>query len=263
MARKGLGPYSLGAPKAVAKQIKDPKSGSEVVTKERGEKNGIKGTWIHSDVTTPGEGGVGFGINKDPEPKKTMRQAYDDASKKGWVKPGESFEDYSVRAREEIAAKKGSTTRKSRFLADPIALSGKPMGPIHNFPEIKAEGIKPFAKGPAVIQAQRGTADDPNNTLRGLSGTRSSGGSSTTRAIITSADRVKNLAKGIQNVTQQVEEKYNPENVPDRVRKMGPQAVEGWQKKVEARREALTPQVKTAFKMRGFPNSAVGKKYKK
>lgn len=143
MARKGCGPYNLGAPKAVAKQIiKDPKSGNEVVTRERGEQNGIKGTWVHRDVTTPGTGGANIEIIK---PNKTMRQAYDDALTKGYRKPEESFESYSARAKAEIPSRASSTKRTSRFTPDSPKLTAQPIKPFS--PEMpKAEGIKPPKK---------------------------------------------------------------------------------------------------------------------
>ena len=105
----------------------------------------MQGTWIHSDVTTPGEGGATIGINK--QPRKTMRQAYDDALVKGYRKPEESFESYSERAMTEIPSRASSTKRTSRFLPDPVKSNLKPEGIKPLTPEMpKAEPIKPVAR---------------------------------------------------------------------------------------------------------------------
>lgn len=249
MARKGCGPYNLGAPKAIGKQLKDPKTGRTVRTEEQVE----GGKMVTFTTTTPGTGGVDIEVKK--KPTKTYKQF---EAEGGNVEAAKAY-NRAQRAKASVAPTAAQTDIKKRFIPNPISV--KPESIKKYKPTFDAPKIKPLATQPiATIQAQRGTADDPLNTQRGLSGTRAGKGRSTMGEITMTSEKARNVAQGLQSVKAQVEEKYNPTNVPARVKKMGPEAVKKWQAKVSQRRSSLTPQVTTSFKMRG---SAIGKKYKK
>ena len=165
MARKGCGPYNLGAPKAIGKQLKDPKTGKTVRTEEQVE----GGKMVTFTTTTPGTGGVDIEVKK--KPTKTYKQF---EAEGGDVEAAKAY-NLARRAKASIAPTSAQTDIKKRFIPNPI--SAKPESIKKYKPTFDAPKIKPLATQPiATIQAQRGTTDDPLNTHKGLSGQKTGKG---------------------------------------------------------------------------------------
>ena len=68
----------------------------------KGEQDGVSGTFTDEVINYEQ---VGRG-------EKSWRQAFEDAGKKGWTKPGESFEEYVARAKKERMSSETNTTFK-------------------------------------------------------------------------------------------------------------------------------------------------------
>jgi hypothetical protein len=199
---------------------------------------GISGTYIKSTTTIPGSGGgTGSGtINRTPEGDKAYAAL---------TAEQRAAQDAKWRAMNPTTP--DQTNTQIRFNPDSQTLTMQPIKPLKTQVP-KAPGIKPLAKPVPTIQAVRGTADDPANTQRGLSGTTSSGGSSSTSERIISPKNLQNVISGIQSGSNQIATKYNPDNVPSRVQGAGPEAVSKWQEKVKSRKQNLTPQFKVNYK---------------
>ena len=135
MARKGCGPYGLGAPKSMAKQTKtDPKSGNTV----RSERQVDGGTEVTFTTTEPGSGGVDFEINQ--KPTKTYKQF---KAEGGDVEAAKAYNE-AKKAKGRVNPTPDKVTKKTRFIPNPIG--GEPLGPIMRPTMDKAPGIKPLAK---------------------------------------------------------------------------------------------------------------------
>lgn len=132
MARKGCGPYGLGAPKAMAtksmaKQAKtDPKSGNTVRTEREVE----GGKEITFTTTEPGSGGgSGSGtVQRTPE---------GDAAYAALTKEQRAEQDAKWRAQNPRTP--DQVTTQKRFI--PNAIEMKPQGPVFGKPEISAGKI--------------------------------------------------------------------------------------------------------------------------
>lgn len=247
-AGRGNGPQTGGGPRMqplmyngpllpdptdpIGKQSTEPK----VVTERyRGtNEQGQSGMFTKSTTTIPGSGGgSGSGtIKRTPE---------GDAAYAALTPAQRAAQDAKWNAMQ--AGTPDQTNTQIRFNPDATPLTTKPVR-ITPSTMPKAPGITPLARPLPTVQAQRGTADDPVNTQRGLSGTRSSGGSSSMNTRTVSPKNLQTVISGIQNVASQVAEKYNPDNVPSRVQGMGQEAVEKWKQKVVSRRDNLTPTVR-------------------
>lgn len=134
MARKGCGPYNLGAPKAIGKQLKDPKTGSTVRTEEQVE----GGKMVTFTTTTPGTGGVDIEVKK--KPTKTYKQF---EAEGGNVEAAKAYNS-AQRAKASIAPTSAQTDIKKRFIPDAISVKPESIKP--SSPKISAEGIKPPKK---------------------------------------------------------------------------------------------------------------------
>ena len=177
----------------------DPK-GKTTVTREKATQNGQTGTLTTFTTKTPGSGG-------DSLSGEIIRTPEGDAAYAAKDQAGKDAQDAKFTALNPRVA--GSTNIQSRFLADPIATSMKPMGIIPGKANIKAEGIKPMVSNRLVtFQAQRGTADDPNNTQRGVSGTNAGRGSMTMDSQVMTVEKANEKKSALNKRNKRIEEKY-------------------------------------------------------
>lgn len=267
MARKGCGPYNLGAPKAIGKQIKDPKTGKVETTQSRATRDGIEGTLTTIKTTTPGSrGGSGSGsIIRTPE---------GDAAYAALTPEQRKAQDAKWRARNPRTP--DQVDIKERFTPDSPKLTAQPIKPFS--PKISAEGIKPPKKA-IDFNAPSGKyfyKKDVNKKF----------GSSSERGRSSSAVQGPNFGdKDYGNVTESRPMTQREEMLlgTDIARKTGGATAspygqggeEGFQNylsQVESKLKDRTAKLKarssnkklsSAFKMSGYPNNAIGKKYKK
>ena len=176
----------------------DPK-GKTTVTRQKTTQDGVSGTLLTATTQTPGSGGDSLSGNIIRTPEGDA--AY--AAKSQAEKDAQDARFTALNARKE-----GSTNTSTRFTPDAPPPT-KPMGYIPGKANIKAEGIKPMASNRLVtFQAQRGTADDPNNTQRGVSGTNAGRGSMTMDSQVMTVEKANEKKSALNKRNKRIEEKY-------------------------------------------------------
>ena len=175
----------------------DPK-GKTTVTRERATQNGQTGTRITFTTKTPGSGG-------DSLSGKIIRTPEGDAAYEAKTPAERTAQDAKFKALNPRVP--GSTNISSRFVPDAQPVT--PKGVIPGKATIKAEGIKPMASNRLVtFQAQRGTADDPNNTQRGVSGTNAGRGSMTMGSQVMTVEKANEKKSALDKRNKRIENKY-------------------------------------------------------
>ena len=291
MARKGCGPYNLGAPKAIGKQIKDPKTGRVETTQSRASRDGIEGTLTTIRTTTPGTGGVDIGVKR-----KTYKQF---EAEGGDVEAAKAYNA-------SIAPTPDQVDIKERFTPDSAKLTAQPIKPFKPG-TLKGEPIKPVAKPEKIyaVQADRGGGASNPGRRRPTAGMSTPGTTGKITAIPTwerpaTAGQVKSMRRSIEAENAAVNEKYSEKNIRAQHAKKGGN-LEKMLSDAKARRESNQSQMNvreidyaeanklknrtyeekrksgtayqsqnspnnklsSAFKMSGYPSDAIGKKYKK
>jgi hypothetical protein len=196
----------------------DPK-GETTVTRERATEGGQTGWRTTATTVTPGSGG-------DSLSGEIIRTPEGDAAYAALDQAGRDAQDAKFKALNPRVP--GSTNISSRFLADPMKPLTKPVIP--GKANIKAEGIKPMASNRLVtFQAQRGTADDPNNTQRGVSGTNAGRGSMTMDSQVMTVEKANEKKSALDKRNKRIEDKYannpNQEKAQARVNALKNKAV--------------------------------------
>lgn len=175
----------------------DPK-GKTTVTREKATEGNLTGTRTTFTTKTPGSGG-------DSLSGEIIRTPEGDAAYEALDQAGKDAQDAKFTALNPRVP--GSTNISSRFVPDAQPVT--PKGIIPGKATIKAEGIKPMASNRLVtFQAQRGTADDPNNTQRGVSGTNAGRGSMTMGSQVMTVEKANEKKSALDKRNKRIEAKY-------------------------------------------------------
>jgi hypothetical protein len=176
----------------------DPK-GKTTVTRERATEGDQTGWRTTATTVTPGSGGDSLSGN-------IIRTPEGDAAYAALDQAGRDAQDARFTALNPRV--KGSTDVQSRFLADPITPLTTPVVPVTRTPP-PAPGIPPMVSNRLVtFQAQRGTADDPNNTQRGVSGTNAGRGSMTMDSQVMTVEKANEKKSALDKRNKRIEDKY-------------------------------------------------------
>jgi hypothetical protein len=167
-------------------------------TQERATQANQTGTLTTFTTKTPGSGGDSLSGEIITTPEGDSAYAAKDQA-------GRDAQDAKFRALNPRVP--GSTNISTRFVPDARPLTR--MGIISGETNIKAEGIKPMASNRLVtFQAQRGTADDPNNTQRGVSGTNAGRGSMTMDSQVMTVEKANEKKSALDKRNKRIEDKY-------------------------------------------------------